>query len=156
MGGNNSPEYKYSGSDKLDEVGVPKNNSNASPQLTTAVLGYKYPNELGIYDMSGNLWEIVSDRSDYNWLDGSGVAASYFAFCHAKGTFTNPQGPDAADTGDGYTFDSDKYYCIRKGGSVNDGSGGANFCPHYRRIDSVEMTTHRNDTGFRIVRVKNN
>lgn len=152
MGGINSLGYKYSGSNTLDEVGVPKNSSNASPQLTTAVLGYKYPNELGIYDMSGNLWEIVSDRSDYNWLY-NGEAASYFDFCNSLGTVYDPQGPIADD---GYTFDKNKTYCIRKGGSVNDGSGGANFCPHYRRIDGVEMTTQRNDTGFRIVRVKNN
>ena len=80
----------------------------------------------------------------------SGIDASYFAFCHDKGTVTDPQGPVAAD---GYTFESDKYYCIRKGGSVNDSSTGQNFCPHYRRLDNVEKTTHRNDTGFRIVRV---
>lgn len=153
MGGILSKGYKYSGSNNLNDVGVPKNSSNTNVQQTTAVLGTKYPNELGIYDMSGNLWEVVSDRSDYNWLDGSGVAASYFAFCHAQGTVTDPQGPDAAD---GYTFDSDKYYCIRKGGSVNDVSSGQNFCPHYRRLEGVEKTTHRNDTGFRIVRVKNN
>ena len=150
MGGVNSNGYKYSGSNNLNEVGVSKNSSNANVQQTTAVLGSKYPNELGIYDMSGNLWEVVSDRSDYNWLDSSGTDASYFAFCHDKGTVTDPQGPVAAG---GYTFESDKYYCIRKGGSVNDSSTGQNFCPHYRRLDNVEKTTHRNDTGFRIVRV---
>jgi len=150
MGGIHSQGYKYSGSNNLNDVGVPKNNSNTNVQQTTAVLGTKYPNELGIYDMSGNLWEVVSDRSDYNWLDSSGTDASYFAFCHGKGTVTDPQGPVAAD---GYTFESDKYYCIRKGGSVNDSSTGQNFCPHYRRLEGIEKTTHRNDTGFRIVRV---
>ena len=63
-GGNKSKGYKYSGSDNLDEVAWYKENSKDpdpySPRSQTP--GTKAPNELGIYDMSGNLSEWCADR----------------------------------------------------------------------------------------------
>jgi len=52
-GGKDSMGYKYSGSDNLDEVGWYGQNSNGQ----THPIGEKMPNELGLYDMSGNVWE---------------------------------------------------------------------------------------------------
>lgn len=52
-GGNKSNNYIYSGSDNLNEVGWYSKNSNSHSQN----VGTKKPNELGIYDMSGNAWE---------------------------------------------------------------------------------------------------
>jgi len=52
-GGNKSKGYKYSGSNNIDEVAWYNENSN---NLTHPV-GEKLPNELGIYDMTGNVWE---------------------------------------------------------------------------------------------------
>jgi sulfatase modifying factor 1 len=56
-GGKLSKGYKYSGSDNLDEVGWYFGNSN----LKIHPVKEKKPNELGIYDMSGNVWEFCQD-----------------------------------------------------------------------------------------------
>lgn len=52
-GGKRSKEYKYIGGDNLDDVAW--HNGNAAEPINK--VAEKRPNELGIYDMNGNIWE---------------------------------------------------------------------------------------------------
>ena len=74
-GGKKSRHYKYSGSDKIDDVAWHDGNSGGS----THAVGTKTANELGIYDMSGNVEEWCSD-----WYGD-----------YSAGAQTNPQGPSS-------------------------------------------------------------
>ena len=56
-GGNKSGDYIFAGSDDVDEVAWFRGDVFERPR----VVGLKSPNELGLYDMSGNVWELCSD-----------------------------------------------------------------------------------------------
>jgi sulfatase modifying factor 1 len=65
-GGAKSLGDKFSGGPSLNYVGWYKDNSSSKTQP----VGGKEPNELGIYDMSGNVWEWCQDWYDQNYYVG--------------------------------------------------------------------------------------
>ena len=113
--------YDYSGSDTIDDVAWYNSNSDSK----THEVGKKQANALGLYDMSGNVWE-------WCW-DWYGSSSGY-----PSGT-EDPAGPDAGSNR------------VLRGGSWYGGASGCtvsfrNFSyPYYR-------SGNRGSLGFRLVR----
>lgn len=106
-GGNKSKGYKYSGSNFIEQVAWYKSNSGNG----THPVGSKSPNELGIYDMSGNVWEWCYDRY------GS----------YGSGAEINPVGPSSGERrvnrgGGWYSSASDCRVAYRRSGAPSDRS----------------------------------
>ena len=60
-GGKKTKYYPYSGSDIIDDIAWHSENSNARAQP----VGMKFPNELNLYDMTGNVWEWCLDACEW-------------------------------------------------------------------------------------------
>ncbi|MEZ4827058.1 MAG: SUMF1/EgtB/PvdO family nonheme iron enzyme [Bacteroidia bacterium] len=96
-GGKYSQGFTYAGSNSLFEVGWYDDNS----QDITQPVGLKRPNELGIFDMSGNVYEWCQD-----WY-----GKDYYTQCARENIINNPEGPKTGE------------YRVVRGGSWYDDGG---------------------------------
>ncbi len=111
-------ETKYSGSDNINEVAWYGVNSGDE----THPVGTKQPNALGIYDMSGNVWEWCSD-----WYG-----------LYSSGPQTNPTGSSSG------------FGRILRGGSYYDEGSGTKEYRVSNRAASEPGKRYKN-CGFRVV-----
>ena len=121
-GGQKSKGYTYAGSNNIDEVAWYPDNCT-QPQA----IGKKMPNELGIYDMTGNVYELC-----YDWYGPYSAEAQ-----------TNPLGPNSSSIG----------YRIVRGGCWQVQTHGKPDS-HYCRIANRGHDINGNERiGLRIVLV---
>jgi formylglycine-generating enzyme required for sulfatase activity len=79
-GGNKSQGYQYAGGNNLEDVAW-YNKPKRTPVPGPYLVGKKFPNELGLYDMLGNVWEVtcstlVKDGYTFTALKGGSYESS--------------------------------------------------------------------------------
>lgn len=124
-GGNRTRGYLYSGSNNPDEVSVSTNNSTGP-----AAVGTKQPNELGIYDMTGNAMEYCRDFFDWDF-------------------YTFHAGETAVDPINAGKLSDDGKMCIR-GGSFRHPT----YLKVYTRACNQSKGEAGNHNGFRFIMEK--
>jgi sulfatase modifying factor 1 len=152
-GGADTENYLYAGSNALDKVAWCDDN----PLGKTHPVGQLAANELGLYDMSGNVWEYCWDgwstagNYDFLWAD------PYFGI----EPFVNPHGP--------FVFFSDKVWLddifVLRGGAWLEYGGYVGDCERVmarvsfynagaKSPPAADVPYWSYDTGFRVVRTQ--
>ena len=132
-GGVRSEGYLYSGSDNIADVGNVHFPSSSPYEQTLKVPKTKAPNELGLYDMTGNLQEWTND----------------VGYLYSEDAQVNPEhgGGNMMDFG----LNSADYRVLR-GGSKDDFSYMWAICTNEGR-GALVKGSNQPDTGFRLVLV---
>lgn len=109
-GGKKSKGYVYSGSNKIDEVAWYKSNSNNERHPVKQ----KLPNELGLYDMSGNSIEIVRDYwyaySESSEINPVGATSGNYYVARGGRYSSDAQSTTTTYRAQWSTYQSDSYY----------------------------------------------
>lgn len=112
-GGQYSRNYKYSGSNTLSDVGWYKENSDGAVHVPAKLA----PNELNIYDMSGNYGEVVHTTGDMYNVDGNVYGGWYSckeSSCTIDSYISQPtEGKVPGSTKSEKNAFNAKYYTIR-------------------------------------------
>ena len=110
-GGNNHDAYEYSGSNTAGDVGWYDDNSGGE----THPVGGKAPNSLGIYDMTGNVWEWCFDwhgsdyYSDTSLVDPEGPGSGSLRVLRGGSWYVNTDYLRCANRGWSYTPTSNMF-----------------------------------------------
>lgn len=117
-GGQQTKNTKYAGSNELHEVAWYSENARNQPQP----VNMRIPNELGLYDMSGNVWEWCND-----WY-----SSSYYLISPGE----NPQGTDSGS------------HRVIRGGGWGNNPINCRVASRYKRAPTNKFS----NLGFRVVR----
>lgn len=132
-GGNKSHDYHFSGSNDPNDVAWFKSNLPSQVEgeegYSPQPVGLKMPNELGLYDMTGNVNEWCED-----W-----ALSGVFTYPYSPEPQVNPTGPETGD------------YRVIRGGSYNYANSYSLWLKYHN--EGYPGAGYRN-VGFRLVLVK--